>query len=144
MILLWIISILIWIAYAWLITRFNKGVDYHFAEALFTCLVAFLLPFSLLFTKTDVLLLPLNDFWDIILFILKIVSVPFIILTIKWIVFDGARNKFTGHGLFYYGKIETIIPQLKNGAMDKGLGKWQYLIKLILLVIAIALSVLYW
>ena len=143
MIIVWITSVIIWIAYAYFDSRFSKRVDYHFASALFTVLASFLLPFTLLFTKTELLTMPLEDIWDLLLLLLKVCTIPFVILSIKWTVFDLARNKFMGHGWFYYGKVQTVVPQLKNGAMDKGLGLWQFPLKAACLIVSIILSIIY-
>ena len=143
MILVWITSVVIWISYAYFDSRFSKRVDYHFASALFTLLVSFLLPFTLVFTKTELLTLPLKSISDFFLLSLKVGTIPFVILSVKWTVFDLARNRFMGHGWLYYGKVQTVVPKLKNGVMDKSLGLWQFPLKALCLIVSLILSIIY-
>jgi len=153
MIYLWLTSIIIWIIFAYFDSKFEKKEDYHFASALFTCLVAFLFPFTMVFLNTDIVnyyegvkfAITLTSSFRlslglICLLLIKICSIPFIILTIKWIVFDPARNKFMGQDYFYYGDNPKPVAR---GNMDRMFGKYQFIIKWILLILSIILSIYY-
>lgn len=132
MLLFWFTCILLQIAFAWYNWAFITGKqDFHISGAVVAVMVAVLAGVSSQFYFT----------WGCAL------SLPFIVLSCRWIVFDIALNIFMGKIWWYIGNITKGMrnqkPIYKNGAMDRSLKYWQFPLKAACLIISLILTINY-
>ena len=129
MALIWLISGLLWAAFAVYNYAFiTKKIDFHFWGAAVSVIFALFVPLAIFLNLSFV----------------QIIGLPFVILTVRWIVFDITLNLLMGKKWWYFGNttrgLNGSIPYFKNGAIDRKLGAKQFIFKFIFLVISIILS----
>ena len=130
MVALWLINIILWVSFAFYNYAFiTKKLDFHFWGAVVSIVIVTGMAFLCFIPFT----------------IDQIISIPFISLVLRWIVFDITLNVLMKKPWYYYGSVtkgeKNAIPLLKNGKIDRILGWKQIPIKFVLLIVIISISI---
>jgi hypothetical protein len=129
MLIFWLINIFLWVAFATYNYAFlTKKLDFHIWGAVVAFIVA--IAFSVVC-------------WLDLTFT-EIFALPFISLSIRWVVYDITLNLLMGKAWWYYGSItkgfNNSIAYLKNGYLDQTFGWKQIPVKFVLIIGIIFLS----